>query len=158
MENNLELVVHPNEILHRVSVACDIFSDPPVHLACKMLDWVLAYNSIPQKMRAVGLAAPQVGFNLRIFVMVPHAKVGGGFSSSICINPKIVRHGRGERTEYEGCLSLPDQMHRISRWEVIDVEYFDEYHCPVKKTLKYWEARIFQHEMDHLEGRLCIRA
>jgi len=104
----------------------------------------------------VGLAASQIGINQAFFV----AKLSQGFT--VCINPQITDHGREEIMEYEGCLSILDAKGNIirkpkKRWAVIDVIYFPlnprEGLC--SETLKRMDARIFQHEMDHLEGKLC---
>lgn len=158
-ETGLKLELEPSEILHKKSVECEVLHGNwplAANLGKKMIEWVLAYNSAPnRKMRGVGLAAPQIGFNLRLFVMIPRAKIQGGWTSTICINPKILDHGRGEKIEVEGCLSVPGDIHRVKRWEVLNVQYFDENGKLISRTLKYWEARIFQHEMDHLEGVLC---
>lgn len=104
--------------------------------------------------RGIGLAANQVGISRRFFV----AKIGGKFGAFI--NPVIMNHGKAEEEEPEGCLSILDENGEFifkpkKRWSVIDVIYWDEQKRLFKKTLKRLDARIFQHEVDHLDGRLC---
>ena len=101
-----------------------------------------------------GLSANQVGINKRFFI----AKIDG----KICVfhNPFILSHGKSEVETPEGCLSILDEFGAFiykpkSRWEVIDVEYRDKDFKLIRTTLKRREARIFQHELDHLEGRFC---
>ncbi|HPN87764.1 MAG TPA: peptide deformylase [Candidatus Omnitrophota bacterium] len=97
----------------------------------------------------VGLAAPQVGINKRIFVI----DIGEG--PIIIINPKILKQ-EGSICCEEGCLSVPQIAIPISRPERIQVQYQD----PQNKTIKKWfeglMARAFLHELDHLDGKLIV--
>lgn len=99
----------------------------------------------------VGLAAPQVGISERFFVM----RDGG--LTLVCINPEILSHGKDEEHGVEGCLSFPGLSKNTVRHRVITVGYLDENTKPVKRTFKGFEARIFQHELDHLNG-VCLFA
>ena len=101
----------------------------------------------------VGLAAKQVGIDQAFFI----AKFSRAFT--VCINPQIRSHGRQEINQGEGCLSILDDLGKSiyapkKRWAVVDV-VFQTMNGFASMTLKYNDARIFQHEMDHLEGRLC---
>jgi len=97
----------------------------------------------------VGLAAPQIGVSLRLFVMLD------GTTVITCINPSIISHGRDTELAVEGCLSFPMRQVSVKRHRVITVEYLDEETRPIHRTLKGFTARIFQHELDHLNG-VCI--
>ena len=104
--------------------------------------------------KGVGLAANQVGLRERFFV----ATMGGKFG--LFVNPVIVSHGKEEIEQPEGCLSIlgPDGKPIYKpkkRWAVITVRYWDKNKDLIEETLKRFDARIFQHEMDHLNGRLC---
>ncbi len=105
------------------------------------------------KNRGVGLAANQVGIQKRFFVAI----IDGAFCAFI--NPSILSHGKAEIEEDEGCLSILKDGRPVykpkKRWEVIDVKYQDQTGKFWRRTLKRFQARIFQHEMDHLDGRLC---
>lgn len=102
--------------------------------------------------KAVGLAAPQVGISRRFFLLAPKGIAG---EVTYCFNPRIVGHGQEMITQDESCLSHLGKIKPISRYAVIDIVYLDKDFKLVAKTLKRWEARIFQHEMDHLDG-VCV--
>lgn len=99
----------------------------------------------------IGLAAPQVGFSLRLMV------VGGEDDREprVLVNPVIVDRG-GEVTAEEGCLSIPGIFAQVTRSEWVDVEATDLDGGPVKIRGRGLLARVFQHEMDHLDGVLFI--
>lgn len=105
----------------------------------------------------VGLAAPQIGKNLRIFAMKP------GKSVEIVINPKILSISKSpkisKRTKkniMEGCLSLPHYYSPIDKPNKIKVSYLDEYAKSQVKEFKGFSAQVVQHEIDHLNGVLFI--
>ena len=98
----------------------------------------------------VGLAAPQVGVLERIFVWEFEEESG------VFINPEIVeRSGKAEDGE-EGCLSLPGIVGPVDRSYEVVVEGLDEDGEPFRIEASDWVARIFQHEIDHLDGVLFI--
>lgn len=116
------------------------------------------------KAHGIGLAAPQVGLNIRLFVIdaSPLAededyvdiKDELALCKKIFINPKITKRD-GELWKFnEGCLSIPDIREDIKRLENITIEYFDQHWN--KKTENFGDvrARIIQHEYDHIEGIL----
>jgi len=99
----------------------------------------------------IGLAAPQVGISLRLMV-VGHEE---GREPRALINPVIVARG-GEVTAEEGCLSIPGIFAPVTRSEWVDLEAADVDGQPVKMRGRGLLARVFQHEMDHLDGVLFI--
>lgn len=100
--------------------------------------------------KGVGLAAPQVGINEQIFV------VDTGKDVFAVINPKIIKAGGGSEEMEEGCLSIPYVQVNISRARTIEVEFTDENGRKVRAKLSGLAARAFQHEYDHLQGKLII--
>lgn len=100
--------------------------------------------------KGVGLAANQIGLNLRVFI----AEHDGKFYS--IFNPKIAKtFGEREPVE-EGCLSVPGKYGLIGRYDRVVLEAFDRSGKKIK--IKAWGllAQIFQHETDHLDGKLYI--
>lgn len=95
----------------------------------------------------VGLAAPQVGLLIRLFVY----DVGDG--PEAVINPRIVRSS-GEEIGNEGCLSIPRLFGDVPRAARITAEWRDEHGRRRRKSLEGFTARVFQHENDHLHGVL----
>lgn len=104
----------------------------------------------------VGLAAPQVGVNKRLMVYNPSGDKKKWLEETVMVNPEIVEFGEGTDTEIEGCLSFPDMNGEVERSKWIKVEAVNLKGKKIKKKFKGWEARIFQHEYDHLEGKVYI--
>ena len=115
--------------------------------------------------KGVGLAAPQVGKSVRLFIidaspfeeneeLDEDERTFLKDFKGVFINPQIINEDGGEWAFNEGCLSIPNINEDIFREERIDIEYLDENFKVHKKTLDGLAARIFQHEYDHIEGVL----
>ncbi len=122
--------------------------------------WETMYAS-----NGVGLAAPQIGLSLRLFVVdtapfaddealdIVDVKILESFKK-VFINPTIIEED-GEIWKFnEGCLSIPDIREDVSRHERIKMNYLDEYFKPQTIILSGLVARVVQHEYDHIEGIL----
>lgn len=96
----------------------------------------------------VGLAAPQVGVSKRVIVIDPHDEKTGLLQ---LINPEIVAH-EGWVRGWEGCLSVPGYQGLVYRWEKVKVVALDRNGRKVYHDAEGHLARIFQHEIDHLDG------
>ncbi|MBU2564206.1 peptide deformylase [Patescibacteria group bacterium] len=101
------------------------------------------------KNQGIGLAASQVGKNIRLFILPK-----GLIKNYIFINPKILKMSKKMETMEEGCLSLSGIEIKIQRPESIKIKATDEKNKQFKLKLKGLPARIFQHEIDHLDGKL----
>lgn len=103
----------------------------------------------------VGLAAPQVGVIQRFFVVeLPEDEENNQPAETyILFNPEIVK-GRGEQVGYEGCLSIPGYIGEVARQEHITVKGLNEKGKSVRLKVQGYLARVFQHEIDHLDGIL----
>jgi len=104
----------------------------------------------------VGLAAPQVGINKRLMVYNESGDKKKWMQEVIMINPKIVEFSPGKEVDEEGCLSFPDMHGDVERSKWIKVEALNNKGKKIKKKFKGWEARIFQHEYDHLNGVVYV--
>ena len=104
--------------------------------------------------RGVGLAAPQIGISRRIAVVDitfkedPDARL-------VLINPEII-HKQGRHSQSEGCLSIPDFRESVSRAHAVTIRAQDLTGKLFEKTGEELLARAFQHETDHLNGKLYI--
>lgn len=98
-----------------------------------------------------GLAAPQVGVSKRV-ICVDAGKDHGGLYQ--LVNPEITRHGTETARAPEACLSIPGLMGDVERWTEIEVKALDRQGRPVFIQARGWLARVFQHEIDHLDGVL----
>jgi len=116
--------------------------------------------------QGIGLAAPQIGKAIRLFVVDGTAlkddnddETGGedmsGFRKAF-INPVILQE-EGEPWEFEeGCLSIPNIREKVARKENLTIRYFDEQWNLKEEEYDGIKARIIQHEYDHIEGKLFI--
>jgi len=100
----------------------------------------------------VGLAAPQVGSLKRLFVYRTERE---GDVTTV-VNPTITWRSSEEETDFEGCLSLSEVLVEVSRPVKVKVEAQDLTGTPVTIEAEGFEARVIQHEYDHLEGVLII--
>lgn len=113
--------------------------------------------------KGVGLAAPQVGRGLRVFVArLDEDPEGDGLMDPnlgklhVVINPEIKRASDEMVEGVEGCLSIPGYVGDVMRHEAITMEYQDRRGTKKRIKLKGWLARVFQHEFDHLNGVLFV--
>lgn len=103
----------------------------------------------------VGLAAPQVGESIRLLVVEYEENDEVEDSPKklyVLINPELTPLGEELVTGVEGCLSVPDLVGEVERYEAVQIKALNRRGQPVKIKAKGWLARIFQHEYDHLEG------
>ncbi|HEY4496647.1 MAG TPA: peptide deformylase [Candidatus Paceibacterota bacterium] len=122
----------------------DRFSKKEVH------DLIIKMKNAMDEAEGIGLAANQIGLDMNVFV----ARVDGKFYS--IFNPKIIKRSKEISGMEEGCLSVPDFRDEAFRNEKITLEGFDKNNKKVK--IKAWGllACVFQHEVDHLNGKLFI--
>ncbi len=121
-------------------------------------------HDLHETMRAspgVGLAAPQIGVALRVSVIdvarvIKNKKIESSYSGPIAlVNPTLVK-GRGTQRPREGCLSVPDLLGNVERYQEVDVTYQNSNADYQKITVFGFEALAFQHEIDHLNGTLFL--
>ncbi len=118
----------------------------------------------------VGLAAPQVGVGMRVIV-VEYAEGSENADANAdneaeaepkpkklyaVVNPEITRQSKETELGNEGCLSIPDYMGEVERYNTVTVKGLDRHGKSFKLKTKGWMARIFQHEIDHINGVLFI--
>jgi len=154
----LPIVSYGSSVLKKT--AKEITSDYPnlSELIANMWETMYAANG-------VGLAAPQIGLSIRIFVIdaspfvdeenmgIEEIEILNTFKK-VFINPKIIRE-EGKLWDFnEGCLSIPEVREDISRKEEIFINFFDENFELQKLKLNGLAARVVQHEYDHVEGVL----
>lgn len=104
----------------------------------------------------IGLAAPQIGKSIRMFVVDGRAIEDEGMEDfrKVFVNPEMVWE-RGEKWVFEeGCLSIPGIREEVSRHETIRINYLDENFEEHEEEFDGMKARIIQHEYDHIEGKL----
>ena len=102
--------------------------------------------------RGVGLAAPQIGVSLRLSVI---DVIGDKTNQLVIINPEIVS-AHGEKQYEEGCLSVPGAYDTVTRAQKVTVKALDRTGTPFEITGEDLLAECFQHEIDHLNGKLFV--
>ena len=106
---------------------------------------------------AAGLAAVQIGFPHRIFLLRNGTDEDGGATNNVYINPTILSKSRATTKDGEACLSLPGMGASIPRPKTVSLQYFDLDGNVQEETFNGFWARAVMHEMDHLEGILITK-
>ena len=143
-----KILLYPDPLLLKRSARINLFDENLVNLSNDLIDTMYDANG-------VGLAAPQIGINQRIFVM-DCSSANEEKDCRVVINPEI-EHASEELGSYkEGCLSIPGTTEEISRPKVIKVLYQDINGVLQRNTYEDLWSICFQHELDHLNGKLFI--
>ncbi|BAU67044.1 peptide deformylase [Stanieria sp. NIES-3757] len=108
----------------------------------------------------VGIAAPQVSQSYRLFVVASRPSIRYPYAPTmqptVMINPQIIAHSEEQIKDWEGCLSIPGLRGLVPRYQTIEVEYYDRKGQRQRQILTEFVARIFQHELDHLDGLVFL--
>jgi peptide deformylase len=138
---------------------------PVLRTRARPLDKAVLRNPLTQKLiddmietmheyHGVGLAAPQVHEDLRVFVGLLEEEPGPKSEAIALINPEIAAEGSDTQEGWEGCLSIPDIRGMVPRFTSIVVRALDRDGRAIELRLKNFAARVAQHETDHLDGIL----
>ncbi|MEA3464165.1 MAG: peptide deformylase [Patescibacteria group bacterium] len=140
----LPIIINPNPILRKKSVEIKQIQAKQFQQLC------LDMGRTMEEKDGVGLAAPQIGKNIRLIVI--NTKDG-----HVCmINPKITKKSWAKEWGEEGCLSIPNVFGQVKRHKKINCEYLDKNGKEIKIIAQGLMARVIQHEIDHLDGILFI--
>ncbi|MGD0137674.1 MAG: peptide deformylase [Tepidisphaeraceae bacterium] len=145
MFEDLKILSYPDPRLRKTSVEVRRFDENLSALAKRMFE-------LMRQAKGVGLAAAQVGHGVRLFV-VNHT--GKPEDDRVYVNP-VIFDAEGEETSEEGCLSLPGINVQVTRPKVAKIQAKDLAGNPIEQTETGYVARIWQHELDHLNGVLII--
>jgi peptide deformylase len=141
---SLTIICVPNDTLKRKSTK--------VIFPLSKEDFAFArelFDTVQNNKKSAGLAAPQVSVQKRIVVVTDKKR-----KPTLLINPIITFYSPLTEVKVEGCLSIPGEHYEVSRSTTIKYEYRDLKGRLYKNTAKGWDARVIQHEIDHLEGVL----
>ncbi|MBF0540845.1 MAG: peptide deformylase [Nitrospirae bacterium] len=143
-----EILKYPHKLLKKVSAPITEIDGEVQTLIDDMLD------TLNQDVIGVGLAAPQVGINSRVIV-IDGKVVTKTYSEIVVINP-VIMYSEGEMESYEGCLSIPEFFSTINRFARIFVKGLDRDGKEIEFEASGHLCRVFQHEIDHLDGILFV--
>ena len=147
MNNKMKIVEQPHIFLREPT------SEVKLPLSPQDQDILDSMIDTMYRNKGIGLAANQVGYARRMFVMDTSTDCN---SPKFFINPVIEKKAKEKLTEEEGCLSCPSRFADVRRPIYIDLKWICRHGKEQYKTFNYLPARVIQHEMDHLEGKLCI--
>jgi peptide deformylase len=143
------IVVYGTPVLNKRAVDIEEGEIDVIQLAADMYETM-------EGAEGIGLAAPQIGKSIRMFVIdatkMEDAEVGD--FKQIFINPVMVKQDGDEWAFEEGCLSIPEIREDVYRQEKLTIKFLDENWQPQEQTFDGLKARIIQHEYDHIEGIL----
>ena len=140
-----KIIYLPDERLRKVSKPVETFDDNLQTLIDDMFDTM--YHA-----RGVGLAAPQIGINVRLSVI---DVIGDKSNQIVIINPEIIA-SEGEKEYEERCLSVPSAYDTVIRAEKVTVKALDRTGKPFEITADGLLGECLQHEIDHLNGKLFV--
>ena len=147
----MNIIKYPDERLREISKEVKL----PLSTEDKrLLDEMYAYIKDPAN-GAVGLSAIQIGIAKRMCAIRITGERTVGYK---LVNPRVIRHSSKQTFSPEGCLSVPEEHdENIPRWESVTVMAFDAIqNKPIMINAFGWEAKVLQHEIDHMDGILYI--
>lgn len=145
----LDIVTFPSKVLREETKPITDFDQDLEKLVEDMIDTM---RDAP----GVGLAAPQVGVSKKLVVVEYGNEEDDSFPKQLFVlaNPEIVDRSEDTVRGVEGCLSVPDLVGSVDRARVVTVRAQDQHGKNLKIRAEGWLARIFQHEIDHINGIL----
>jgi peptide deformylase len=163
MPKLLLFVEKNNRILREIMPVVRDFKDPALHETIQDM----CYSILPPQLKAAngahesaaGMAANQWGIKKRIFIFSPNGS-DAEKPLEVMINPSYLPYLRHMEKEpamaaaYEGCFSVPLTTGIVNRYEAIMATYYNPKGKKIERIMEGWEARVFQHETDHLNGKL----
>ncbi len=145
--NKILLVPHP--LLRQKAKALQKITQEDIRLSKQMI-------KIMKNAPGVGLAANQIGILKQIVTINIQQNEQSEEMTYVLFNPVITFYSREKITMEEGCLSLPQQFADIERPESIVLRYTNENNQIIEEKKDGFEARVLQHEIDHLSGKLFV--
>lgn len=163
MPKLLTFVEKTHPILRETMPEVQDFNDPALQAVIQDM----CYSILPAQLKAsnaayesaAGMAANQWGLAKRIFIYTPDGS-GEDKRMEVMINPSYIPYLREGETipamaaAYEGCFSVPLTTGIVNRYEAIVATYYTPEGDQIEEIMEGWEARVFQHETDHLDGKL----
>ena len=144
-----EILLVPHSLLRQKSKALNTITQEDINLSKRMIN-------IMKKAPGVGLAANQIGVLKQIITVHIQDKEKEIEKIYTLFNPIIKKYSKDVVVMQEGCLSLPKQFADIERPQSVTVRYINEKNKIIEENIDGLEARILQHEIDHLSGKLFV--
>lgn len=145
----LKIITTPNPLLGQKSKKINRIDESVRKLAADMAETMAGYGD--EHETGVAMAAVQVGVPLRMTVVKDDE---GGYNA--LINPEIVKHSQDELEDTEGCMSVPKKYGLVKRYKKIKVRGTDLEGRKLEIKAEGFKARVLQHEIDHMNGKLFL--
>ena len=145
----MKILLVPHPILRKKANKLNNIQEEDIKLANKMME-------VMKEAPGIGLAANQVGILKQIVTINFEDKKNNNQANYILFNPTIISYSKETTVIEEGCLSLPEQYADVERPKEITIEYIDKNKKLITREVDGFEARILQHEIDHLSGKLFV--
>ncbi len=124
----------------------------------ELFDLLRDMRDTMQALDGVGLAAPQIGVNLRVVIFSvesnPRYPDAESVPETVLINPLLTPLSDAQEEGWEGCLSIPGMRGLVPRYTHLRYQGYDEFGALIDRTVSGFHARVVQHECDHLDGIL----
>jgi peptide deformylase len=164
MPKLLHFILKHHPLLRETMPVIQDFQDPALHETIEDM----IYSILPEQLKtvdaphanAVGMAANQWGIDKRVFIFAPQS-LQEKDKLQVVLNPSYQPYLRPGETEaksiaaFEGCFSIPLTASLVNRYEAITATYYNVAGEKIERVMERFEARVFQHETDHLDGKLC---
>jgi peptide deformylase len=154
--NKDNIICLPNENLRKRSVKVGLITDEINSLIEDMKAVTLDWEDSREHEVGVALAAIQIDQPYKIVVIREDFNDKKNTNFEVFINPKIVKYEGEIEEDFEGCLSVKDVYGKVPRYTKIRVDALDENGKPVRVKAEGFLARVFQHEIDHTNGKLFV--
>jgi peptide deformylase len=152
MPTQLRLEPYSSEILRKPLKRVSDPLAPDIQAIIADMQYSIAMPQL--KKGAAGMAANQWGLEWQIFLYCPNGNENPD-EVEVIVNPSYTPLNENKSEAYEGCFSIPGAIQKVSRYTDIAVEYQTPQGKWIKKELSGWDARVWQHENDHVLGILC---
>ncbi len=146
----------PNPTLRKRSQKVGIITNEIKQIVQLMKDATTDWDQSREHEVGVALAAPQIDKLLKIIVVRNNFDDKNDQTFTVFINPEITKFEGTQEEDFEGCLSVPDMYGKVLRYTKVKVKALDINGHEFRVTAEGFMARIFQHEVDHLHGKLFI--
>lgn len=143
-----------NPVLRQMAQPVENLHDPAMQQLIDRLLTTLIHSN------GVGIAAPQVAESVQLLIVAsrpnPRYPNAPQMKPTVMVNPRLLSHSDEQVKDWEGCLSIPGIRGLVPRYREIEVQYFDRDGNPHQRGFTDFVARIFQHEADHLIGKVFL--
>ena len=150
------LIKLPNKHLRQRSMRVGLVDDNVQAIIGEMKQATLDWEDSREHEVGVALAAIQIDQPLRIVVIRNDFDNKSDRTFNVFINPEITKYEGELASDFEGCLSIQDVYGKVPRYERVRVKALNELGKPIRVTVNGFLARVFQHEIDHINGKVFL--